>query len=232
MLLSGTRTLDHIESSFDNIAEVDTNGIDGGISYTLDTKRRGLGDFGTFVLGVQGTYINSYLIKSPRALREYYRDATQGAALPVFNMDGTRDYYERVCAEYEAAGYRNVENFAPADAEAAFLGAVALAVLRTRDRRDDALRRRLQRRQRDDGRALRGHASERCVRHQQPRPRRGRDDPRVGRVRRQLRVHLRQRRRAAPAARRRCAQPARRALRPRSSRPSATRSASTIRAAG
>jgi iron complex outermembrane receptor protein len=113
VLLSGTRTLDHIESSFGNIAEVDTNGIDGGISYTLDTKRRGLGDAGTFVIGVQGTYINSYLIKSPRALREFYRDATQGDALPTFNMDGTRDY-DNVYAEYEAAGYRNVENFAPA----------------------------------------------------------------------------------------------------------------------
>lgn len=109
MLLSGTRILDHIETAFDNLAEVDTNGIDGGASYTLDTQRRGLGELGTFVLGVQGTYINSYLIKSPRALREFYRPA---GAVP-FDAMGQRDY-SNVSAEYDAAGYRNLENFAPA----------------------------------------------------------------------------------------------------------------------
>lgn len=109
VLLANSRTLNDIEGNFDNLAKVDTNGIDGGASYTLDTKRRDLGDFGTFVLGVQGTYINSYLIKSPRALREYYRP---GNGTPSLNPDGSRNY-SALTAEYEAAGYRNVENFAP-----------------------------------------------------------------------------------------------------------------------
>ena len=43
------------EHSFDNMAEVDTNGVDGTLSYTFDSKRRGAGDFGTFVLAVSGT---------------------------------------------------------------------------------------------------------------------------------------------------------------------------------
>jgi outer membrane receptor protein involved in Fe transport len=108
VLLSGSRTLDHIESAFENIGSVSTNGIDGGASYTLDSKRRGLGDFGALMLGVQGTFINSYLISSPRALREYYRD---GADIPEFK-NGARDY-SKISAEYEAAGYRNLDNFAP-----------------------------------------------------------------------------------------------------------------------
>lgn len=116
-------SLDHIESRFDNMASVDSNGVDGTISYTLDTKRRGLGDFGTFLLAVQGTYINSYLIKGPRVLTPYYRDGapavnvpdvyTDGAyVLPSFNADGSRNY-DGITAEYEAAGFRNFENFAP-----------------------------------------------------------------------------------------------------------------------
>jgi iron complex outermembrane recepter protein len=109
ILLPGERHLDHVEGAFDNLAEVDTNGIDGGISYTLDSKRRRWGDFGTFEIGVQGTFLNQYLIKSPRALREYYRD---GGATPVRNADNTRDY-SAINAEYDAAGYRNLENFAP-----------------------------------------------------------------------------------------------------------------------
>lgn len=109
VLLANSRTLNDLEGRFDNLAEVETNGIDGGASYTLDTKRRGLGEFGTFVVGVQGTFINSYLIKSPRALREYYRP---GGGTPGLNPNGTRDY-SRLSAEYEAAGYRNIENFAP-----------------------------------------------------------------------------------------------------------------------
>jgi outer membrane receptor protein involved in Fe transport len=109
VLLTGLRNLDHFESFFENIADVSTNGIDGGASYTLDSKKRGLGDFGTIVLGVQGSFINSYLIKSPRALREYYRI---GQKEPVYRDDGTRDY-SNVHAEYEAAGYRNYDNFAP-----------------------------------------------------------------------------------------------------------------------
>jgi hypothetical protein len=110
VLLAGTRTLDHLESKFDNLAAVSTNGADGGVSYTLDTKRRGLGEVGTFFLGLQGTFINSYLIDSARALREYYRygDATT----PTFRSDGTRDY-SKVHAKYQAAGYRNLDNFAP-----------------------------------------------------------------------------------------------------------------------
>jgi outer membrane receptor for ferrienterochelin and colicin len=113
VLLSGSRTLDHIESTFDNLGTVNSNGIDGGASYTLDSKRRGLGDFGTFVLGVQGTFINSYLISSPRALREYYRDGFRdGEANPTYRGNGTRDY-SQINAEYEAAGYRNMDNFAP-----------------------------------------------------------------------------------------------------------------------
>ncbi|HMI91219.1 MAG TPA: TonB-dependent receptor, partial [Polyangiales bacterium] len=110
--------LDHLESSFDNLAEVDTNGVDGTISYTLDTERRKLGGFGTFLLAVQATYINSYLIKSPRALAEYYRDnapvvrTTGEYPAPKYNADTTRDY-SGLTAEYEAAGYRNFENFAP-----------------------------------------------------------------------------------------------------------------------
>ncbi len=117
-LIASSEILDHLESNFDNIAEVDTNGIDGSIGYTLDSKRRGLGDFGTFVLGVQGSFINSYLIKSPRVLASYYRDGapvvvgTGEYASPVFNADGTRNY-NGLTAEYEAAGYRNYENFAP-----------------------------------------------------------------------------------------------------------------------
>ncbi len=109
VLLANSRTLSDVESKFDNLAEVNTNGIDGGASYTLDTKRRDLGAFGTFVLGVQGTYINSYSIKSPRALREYYRP---GGGTPALNPDGSRDY-SLLNAEYEAAGFRNIENFAP-----------------------------------------------------------------------------------------------------------------------
>jgi outer membrane receptor protein involved in Fe transport len=103
-----SRGIDHVESPFDNIAEVDTNGVDGIASYTLDTKRRGMGDIGAFTLGVTGRYLNSYLIKGPRVLREYYRSGTQE---PVFNPDGTRDY-SGLSAEYEAAGYRNIENIA------------------------------------------------------------------------------------------------------------------------
>jgi len=116
-ILSGTTSIAHIESRYENMAEVDTNGVDGTLSYTLDSKRRGLGDFGTFMLAVQGSYINSYMITSPRALVHYYRDGT--AALPagqfvnpVFNADGSRDY-SGLTAEYEAAGYRNIDNFAP-----------------------------------------------------------------------------------------------------------------------
>ena len=122
VLLQGFQLLDHLKSRFDNLADVDTNGVDGTISYTLDTKRRGLGDAGTFVVAVSGTYVNSYLIKSPRALPEYYRDnapvvrspvAGQGPyPAPIYNDDGTRDY-SQLHAEYEAAGYRNYENFAP-----------------------------------------------------------------------------------------------------------------------
>jgi hypothetical protein len=108
VLLSQTRILDHMESQFANIADVSTNGVDGGASYTLDSKKRGLGEFGTFVLGVTGTFINSYKISGPRALREYYR-STPG---PTTRADGTRDY-SNVKAEYEAAGYRNLDNFAP-----------------------------------------------------------------------------------------------------------------------
>jgi outer membrane receptor protein involved in Fe transport len=105
-----SRGIDNVESAFDNLAEVDTNGIDGSVGYTLDTKRRGLGEIGTFSLGVTGRYINSYLIKSPRVLREYYR---AGNAAPDFNaVNGTREY-SKLSAEYEAAGYRNTENFAP-----------------------------------------------------------------------------------------------------------------------
>lgn len=112
-LLSMTESLDHLEGEFGNIASVETNGIDGGLGYTLDTKRRGLGDIGTFALSVQGTFINQYLIKSPRALREFYRGRDQmGATLkPGFNTDGTRDY-SNLTAEYDAAGWRNLENFA------------------------------------------------------------------------------------------------------------------------
>jgi outer membrane receptor protein involved in Fe transport len=115
--LAGTETLDHVETRYENIAEVDTNGLDGTLSYTLDSKRRGMGDFGTFVLAVQGTYINSYLISSPRALTHYYRDGTASLApgeyvAPSFNGDKTRDY-SGLTAEYEAAGYRNLDNFAP-----------------------------------------------------------------------------------------------------------------------
>jgi outer membrane receptor protein involved in Fe transport len=109
ILLTGGRQLNHVEGSFDNLAEVDTNGIDGSVSYTLDSKRRGLGDFGTFALGVQGTFLNQYLIKSPRALREYYRG---DGGTPALNDDGTRDY-SQLSAEYDAAGFRNLENFAP-----------------------------------------------------------------------------------------------------------------------
>jgi hypothetical protein len=108
-LLSGSRTLDHLESTFDNIAAVSTNGIDGVASYTFDSKALGVGSFGTFVLGLQGSFLNSYMISSPRALREYYRD---NGASPTYNKDGTRDY-TNVTATYEAAGYRNTDNFAP-----------------------------------------------------------------------------------------------------------------------
>ncbi|MDD9941434.1 MAG: TonB-dependent receptor [Myxococcales bacterium] len=103
------RLFNHVESPFDNLAEVDTSGIDGSISYALDTQRRGLGDMGTFSLGLRGRYINSFLIRSPRALREYYRP---GGELPSFKDDGSLDY-SNLTAEYEAAGYRNLENFAP-----------------------------------------------------------------------------------------------------------------------
>lgn len=116
-------SLSHIESKYENMAKVDTNGVDGSISYTLDTKRRGMGDFGTFVLGAQGTFVNSYLIQGPRVLAAYYREGAPEVAdpesfapgayvAPTFNDDGTRDY-SNLSAEYEAAGYRNYENFAP-----------------------------------------------------------------------------------------------------------------------
>ena len=49
-----SRAIDTVESSFDNVAEVDTNGVDGTVNYTLDTKRRGLGDIGVFTIGVHG----------------------------------------------------------------------------------------------------------------------------------------------------------------------------------
>src|SRR5204863_6277480 len=81
-----------------------------GVSYALDTKLRRLGDFGTFVIGAQGTFLNQYLIDSPRALREYYRDGDN--TTPKLRANDTRDY-SRVHAEYDAAGYRNLENFAP-----------------------------------------------------------------------------------------------------------------------
>jgi iron complex outermembrane receptor protein len=108
-LLTNSRQLNHVEGKFDNLAEVDSNGIDGSVSYTLDSKRRGLGDFGTFVLGVQGSLLNQYLIKSPRALREFYRE---GGGHPERRKDGTRDY-SGLSAEYDAAGFRNIDNFAP-----------------------------------------------------------------------------------------------------------------------
>jgi outer membrane receptor for Fe3+-dicitrate len=106
--LSGSRILDHIQSTFENIASVSTNGADGGASYTLDTKKRDLGDIGTFAIGVQGSLINSYLIDSARALREYYR---LGQDTPDFK-NGKADY-STVHAKYQAAGFRNVDNFAP-----------------------------------------------------------------------------------------------------------------------
>lgn len=122
-LVSGSESLDHLRSEFDNLAKVDTNGIDGSVMYTLDSKQRGLGDFGTFVLGVQGSYLNSYLIDSPRALRHFYRegespephneegDGVTHKSLEV--TDGVRAPYSTLEATYEAAGYRNEENFAP-----------------------------------------------------------------------------------------------------------------------
>jgi outer membrane receptor protein involved in Fe transport len=118
ILIQGFQLLDHVESRFDNLAKVTTNGVDGTISYTLDSKRRGLGDFGTFVLAAQGSYINSYLIESARALPQYYRDnapVVRGEGpypAPAYHPDGTRDY-SKLHAEYDAAGFRNYENFAP-----------------------------------------------------------------------------------------------------------------------
>jgi len=119
-LLAGVMSLDHVRSSFDNLAKVDTNGIDGGVSYTFDSKLRGVGDFGTFMVGAQGSYLASYLIDSPRALRHFYREGEPAEAhgqgehvSPKFDMvTGERDY-SSVKAQYEAAGYRNEENFAP-----------------------------------------------------------------------------------------------------------------------
>jgi hypothetical protein len=116
-ILGGTTAIDHLETSFDNLAEVDTNGVDALVMYVLDTKRRGLGDVGTFVVGAWGTYINSYLINSPRGLREFYRAGTEpeqgGAApTPAYADNNVRDY-SQLDAEYEAAGWRNAENFAP-----------------------------------------------------------------------------------------------------------------------
>ena len=110
ILLTGTRTLNHVEGMFDNLAEVSSNGIDGGISYTLDSKRRGLGDFGTFVVGVQGTFLIQYLIDSPRALREFYRE---DGGLPDVDEESKARDYSQLSAEYDAAGFRNLENFAP-----------------------------------------------------------------------------------------------------------------------
>jgi iron complex outermembrane receptor protein len=119
-LLAGVMALDHVRSSFDNLAEVDTNGIDGAVSYTFDSKARGVGDFGAIMIGAQGSYLASYLINSPRALRHFYREGEPAEAhgqgehvSPAFDMvTGERDY-SSVKAEYEAAGYRNMENFAP-----------------------------------------------------------------------------------------------------------------------
>jgi hypothetical protein len=114
--------IDHVRSSFDNLAKVSTEGIDGAITYTLDTKQRGLGDFGTFVVGVQGTYLMSYLIESPRALRPFYRegapalqahDPNDPYLAPTFNVQTGKPDYSTLKASYEAAGYRNEENFAP-----------------------------------------------------------------------------------------------------------------------
>jgi outer membrane receptor protein involved in Fe transport len=136
VFLSLSDTISHIESRFENIAAVDTNGVDGSISYTLDTKRRGLGDFGTFMVGVQGTYINSYLIQGSRVLAPYYREHDDGRAAPLLStpasiedlgdptvppegkylqpdfVNGERNY-DTLTAEYDAAGFRNFENFAP-----------------------------------------------------------------------------------------------------------------------
>ncbi|MDH5674153.1 MAG: TonB-dependent receptor [Myxococcales bacterium] len=109
--LLATGGLNEVRTNFDNLAAVDTNGVDGGISYTLDTKRKDMGELGTFMVGVQGRFINSYLIKSPRALRELYRP--DPASRPVASADGKTRDYSGLSAEYEAAGYRNLENFAP-----------------------------------------------------------------------------------------------------------------------
>jgi outer membrane receptor protein involved in Fe transport len=119
-LLAGVMSLDHVRSSFDNLANVDTNGLDGGVSYTFDSKARGVGDWGSIMVGAQGSYLASYLIDSPRALRHFYREGEpaevhgQGDHVsPTFDpTTGVRDY-SSVKAEYEAAGYRNEENFAP-----------------------------------------------------------------------------------------------------------------------
>jgi outer membrane receptor protein involved in Fe transport len=122
-LVPGPENLDHLKSEFDNLAKVDSNGIDGAVMYTLDSKRRGLGDFGTFVLGVQGSYLNSYLIDSPRGLRHFYRegepaeqhneDGDMLAHKTLEVVDNVRAPYSTLKATYEAAGYRNEENFAP-----------------------------------------------------------------------------------------------------------------------
>ena len=85
-----TNGLEHMEVAFDNLAEVETDGVDAVASYTLDTGKRGLGNVGAFTVGLRAIYVRSYLIRSIRAIREFWPNG-----------------------EEEAAGKRNFDNFAP-----------------------------------------------------------------------------------------------------------------------
>ncbi len=114
--ISPNQNLVEMNVQFDNMADVTTNGLDGILSYTLDTKRRGMGDAGTFFLGVLGTYLNSYKIEGARVLREQFRtlaevpdpaNTTQKVAY------GPGAVPRGATASFQAAGERNLDNFAP-----------------------------------------------------------------------------------------------------------------------
>jgi len=108
--LSATDRILYIDVEYDNMASVDSNGVDGELSYTLDGKHRGMGEIGTFYFGLRGSLLNSYEISGTRVLREFYRSGPAPA-----DSDDVGDAGEPLVqtATFEAAGERNFENFAP-----------------------------------------------------------------------------------------------------------------------
>lgn len=103
-------------SPLDNMAKIETDGIDGAVGYTLDSKRQNLGEFGTIALFVQGSYLNSYFITDTNPLtlsriRAFERNDPD--AVPVSVRNPRRVLREHYQDGFEAAGERNYDNFAP-----------------------------------------------------------------------------------------------------------------------